>query len=797
MGDGSSKTNTNSTTAGTGNDVNAGDTSSLDRRIHAAREMSDDEFFESRPWLKAISDISRGQTESSGRWGVYFELLASLAAKLPPNVYVEPLNGTERGSLNLYVAVTGEPGSGKGKTWRLAKQLIPRDGVAVGQVASGEAIASLFVTRTAAEPGKKSSPTLLECRKACALLHFSEAEFLSGTAARQGSTIVPVLNSGFSGEEIGASNKKQDNTLIVPENGYRLCMIIEVQPGAADALLNHESTGLPSRFLWTDTKDPQLPAHKKLMPPYPLVDSKQLPSNGADLCEQCTNYYRAVEQGEPFPRLMARGYQINLPDSIMSMLSMQSDAKVRGEVSTPSLDAHRSELVIRVAALTAIMDYLTKGGDMNKMERNITVSEEEYALAERAVKHSDDVRSRFVQAANREHVLLQKQRIQDSERARDASIRDTLMKRLRAKAPCDGHTLLNGRTGQKRDDYMRILGDMIEEGTVLESVIGVNGRSLFYLPSQKQEAEKLMPFRNPKYKVDGLPLPKPVEDGGRIDLNSMGFASNYIPFSPAQNLTMGKGEKACLTQINGLSWKDAAQQNLPETRTVPQDSPAYAVVPGVHEIVLDCDVDKKNPQGMNGFTWIESRLGEYGSDNFPRTMVVRTPSGGYHLYYKIPVKYQNMKFTNVVHKKGSNVDVRACQSGYVLGVGSRTSRGEYELCDKPDDNRIPEMPETMVKLVKYLETPDEPTRPTTASAPRYYRSDSWDDGRLNMNMTIIPEGERNSTLYDQAFGLLKNHPDKKQEIREKIFVRGRASGLSEKEIWNTWNSVCRELGEAA
>ncbi|KAB7783671.1 AAA family ATPase [Methylorubrum populi] len=59
----------------------------------------------------------------------------------------------------------------------------------------------------------------------------------------------------------------------------------------------------------------------------------------------------------------------------------------------------------------------------------------------------------------------------------------------------------------------------------------------------------------------------------------------------------------------------------------------------------------------------------------PETRTVRTPSGGLHLYYRVPV---NCRVANSVGRLAANVDVRA-ENGYVVAPGSVTEKGVYVL----------------------------------------------------------------------------------------------------------------------
>ena len=72
-------------------------------------------------------------------------------------------------------------------------------------------------------------------------------------------------------------------------------------------------------------------------------------------------------------------------------------------------------------------------------------------------------------------------------------------------------------------------------------------------------------------------------------------------------------------------------------------------------------------------------------------------------------------------------------------------------------------------------------KPATAkeNAPRNGRPD----------LTPVPEGRRNDTLYRWAWGRLHNHEDNEANIHDELVLRGHVSGLGDTEIERIWKSV--------
>lgn len=100
----------------------------------------------------------------------------------------------------------------------------------------------------------------------------------------------------------------------------------------------------------------------------------------------------------------------------------------------------------------------------------------------------------------------------------------------------------------------------------------------------------------------------------------------------------------------------------------------YGVNAGASDLVI-VDVDLKPP--LDGF----ANLATLGA--LPRTFTVRSPSGGKHFYFRA----DGLKLTQRPLCPG--VDIRSFH-GYVVGPGSRTDKGIYEIEDESDFAELPE-----------------------------------------------------------------------------------------------------------
>jgi hypothetical protein len=99
----------------------------------------------------------------------------------------------------------------------------------------------------------------------------------------------------------------------------------------------------------------------------------------------------------------------------------------------------------------------------------------------------------------------------------------------------------------------------------------------------------------------------------------------------------------------------------------------YGVHMGDDYVVIDLD-KKSNINGVQEFEdiCVDNDVYDFLSDF--ATLTVKTPGGGYHLYFKAPYPCSNR------NTFPDGIDVRG-QMGYVVGPGSKDDRGEWELVD--------------------------------------------------------------------------------------------------------------------
>lgn len=217
------------------------------------------------------------------------------------------------------------------------------------------------------------------------------------------------------------------------------------------------------------------------------------------------------------------------------------------------------------------------------------------------------------------------------------------------------------------------------------------------------------------------------------------------------------------------NWKNGVQEDVVEIG----QGDVYAVIPQPGNIIIDMDAPKDD-HSRHGYNILRPML--------TPTLMVHTPThGGVHAYYRLPEGWTG-KLKNTNHADGIPVDVKVDGRGYVLGAGSNIDGvGFYRLVG--DETEVQEAPLPLLEwLVNHgygVNPMPKPTSTAKESAPRNGRPD----------LTPVPEGRRNDTLYRWAWGRLHNHEDNEANIHDELVLRGHISGLGDTEIERIWKSV--------
>jgi hypothetical protein len=276
-------------------------------------------FWDERECLAHIRDFARGRMTSP--WAVLGVALARVITTVPPYVVLPPTIGTEA-SLNLFVALVGPSGMGKGAAEGAARDALDMGEVFSATVGSGEGVAHLYSHWTA--------KTGVVRDRSAVLFTIPEVDVLTALGSRVGSTILSVLRSAFSGEKLGFSNASKERTLPLDRHTYRLCLILGVQPERAATLMNDADGGTPQRFLWLPTADPGVPDITPDAPdPQKMADQQWMRGN--------------------FPKL-----RLDVPEVAVETIREAHRARLRGEGD--ALDGHALLCRLKTAVALAVID---------------------------------------------------------------------------------------------------------------------------------------------------------------------------------------------------------------------------------------------------------------------------------------------------------------------------------------------------------------------------------------------------------------------------------------------------------
>jgi len=114
---------------------------------------------------------------------------------------------------------------------------------------------------------------------------------------------------------------------------------------------------------------------------------------------------------------------------------------------------------------------------------------------------------------------------------------------------------------------------------------------------------------------------------------------------------------------------------------------AIGIITGEESDLLVLDIDNKN--GASGSTSLEELENKYGK--LPDTFSVKTPTGGYHHYFK----YDGCGLA-IGAGIMEGIDYRG-EGGYVIAAGSLTKDGEYTVVN---DHPVAEVPSWLIEFLK-------------------------------------------------------------------------------------------------
>jgi hypothetical protein len=138
-----------------------------------------------------------------------------------------------------------------------------------------------------------------------------------------------TLRAAFAGETLGHSYVSSEKKHHLPENTYRLTLVVSVQPQRAGALLDDHYGGTPQRFQWFPGIDARITADRPRWAPAAL----HLPSEHS----------------------WAMPSEIEIPDEARTLILAERAARMRGD-ATDALGSHALFVREKFAYALAVLD---------------------------------------------------------------------------------------------------------------------------------------------------------------------------------------------------------------------------------------------------------------------------------------------------------------------------------------------------------------------------------------------------------------------------------------------------------
>ena len=347
-----------------------------DRRLELER------FWEETPALRYVHLLA--QARRVGPWALLARVMLQLLCTIPPIVRGDTGIGSPM-ALNLFVAMVGTTGRGKGLADSVASQYV--EVLYGGQpcvvldrpVGSGEGVVGEFLRNDDDDgPLKPIIFTALEVDTVAALF------------ARTGNTLSAELRKMFMGEQLGQTNASKHTNRMLSQHSYRAGLVVGVQPEQSAALLNAVAGGFPGRFVWLPVDDPTAPEVAPATPPKLRVDVP------------------------PFIRVA----YLSVPETARAAMDAHRLDGLHGESIDP-LDAHRLAVQYRVAAGLAMLE-LAAIDDQAPARDRAQVTEDDWQRAGVVMQMSDLARGQCLLS------LAEQKRTAKVARAHDAADHDEI-----------------------------------------------------------------------------------------------------------------------------------------------------------------------------------------------------------------------------------------------------------------------------------------------------------------------------------------------------------------------------------
>ncbi|MFC7382855.1 YfjI family protein [Sphaerisporangium rhizosphaerae] len=335
-----------------------------------------EEFWAARPMFGQIRQAAHSRLIAPD--GVFGAVLARAAVRIDYRIMLRAIVGRPQ-PLNVFVALGGLSGGGKGASLDTASELLPFtnvDGHHIREISagSGEGIVKKFFTR-AEKKDDEGRGGGMEWQQTIhgILVRVDEGSMFGPLMKRQGQTTTETLRQAWSGERLGGSYADEDRGQQLAPHTYRLCVLLGIQPEIAGFLFDDTFGGLPQRFLWLAVQAPEMP-DLDAIPAYPGRLDWAPPA--VDLRGSDRLFVGVGELNRQF---------VDVAPEVEHEIRVAHLAQVTGRAAADPLDGHANLSRLKVAAILGALDG------------RIAVSVEDWALAGMVMATSTAVR-RWMQA---------------------------------------------------------------------------------------------------------------------------------------------------------------------------------------------------------------------------------------------------------------------------------------------------------------------------------------------------------------------------------------------------------------
>lgn len=398
-----------------------------------ADPLRDPAWWEQREELAAIRTYARASGASPA--ATLAVTIMRVLAQTPYTV-TTPAIVSGPGSLNLFAAIVGPSGRGKGAASSASRRGVPFDGGDAFDTippGSGEGLVRAYASKSEAEGAQPGELTWNSPSHAI-VFDVAEVSGLAGQMGRSGSSLSDQLLKAYVAEPMGFSYAGQ-NGIKLPEHEYRFTMVAGVQPAASGALLGESSAavGLPQRFIWASATDPDAPDFS--------LDSLNR-----------TPVHIRLPQWSLLPET------VGVDDDIAFMIGQNRQMAIRGEAA--ALDGHRMFTQLKIAAALSFM----------RSAKHVTA--DDWAVAGGFMAHSDITRQACLDEleAIREGENRRRGQARDAVDAaadleRDTRIRNNLVRYWKQNPGATAPALVRMLAGRDRKDGQAVAEQLAAENS--------------------------------------------------------------------------------------------------------------------------------------------------------------------------------------------------------------------------------------------------------------------------------------------------------------------------------------------